>query len=242
MRVAEFCTLIDHNLQVPPELEICCYNVDDALVAQHAGADRIELCAGRPEGGTTPSIGVLRDAIDSIGIPTFPMVRPRGGGFCYDSHEFAAMKTDVATIVELGFPGVVFGVLTTTSAIDEERCRELIDIARGLRPDVELTFHRAFDEVAQPLASYQTLNRLGFNRVLTSGQQTTASAGSELIRELISRGNDPIVMPGGGVRPHNIADLIELGATNLHSSAQSSTTEGVNADIVRSLAEIVHRP
>lgn len=222
------------------ELEICCYNVTDALIAQHAGADRIELCAGRPEGGTTPSIGVLRDARAAIAIPVFPMVRPRGTDFVYDEREFESMKTDVAVIAELGFPGMVFGILDADSNVDSTRCAELIAIARGVNSDIALTFHRAFDEVTDPVAAYGELTALGFDRVLTSGQQPTAPQGSDLLGRLIELGNAPAVMPGGGVRADNVAGLVGLGATNIHSSATPSADRGVDAETVTALAKFVH--
>ncbi len=225
---------------MPRELEICCYNVSDALIAEQAGADRIELCAGRPEGGTTPSIGVLQDARANLRIPVFPMVRPRGGGFTYDDHEFGAMKSDVISIAELGFPGVVFGILDADSDVDEQRCRTLVELARSISPNIDLTFHRAFDEVREPINAYRMLTSLGFDRVLTSGQKRTAPEGSELLRTLIASGNRPAVMPGGGVRLGNVDALLSLGATNVHSSATPDTNHGVDSNTVATLASIVH--
>lgn len=223
------------------ELEICCYNASDALVAEQAGADRIELCAGRPEGGTTPSFGLLQSAQELLSIPVFPMVRPRGGDFVYDEREFEAMTTDVKTICVLGFPGLVFGILDPHGDVDVVRCRDLLSLARSINPDIEVTFHRAFDEVRDPALAYQQLAELGFARLLTSGQQQTALAGIDLLESLISkRGNNPIVMPGGGIRPDNVEQLLAIGATNVHSSATPDEAHGVDPATVRSLVASVH--
>ncbi len=190
------------------QLEICCYSVADAVVAQNAGADRIELCAGRPEGGTTPSVGYLVQAAKALSIPVFPMIRPRGGDFVYDEAEFAAMRVNARMVAEQGFSGVVFGILDAAGFVDVARCSQLLSDIRGINPAIEVTFHRAFDVVTDPRRSYRVLTELGFDRVLTSGQAPTAPDGIDLLSELVTTyGNDPIVMPGGGVRPENAARI-----------------------------------
>ena len=146
-------------------LEICCYSVADAVIAQNSGADRIELCAGRPEGGTTPSVGFLVQAANELKIPVFPMIRPRGGDFVYDDLEFAAMQVDARMVAEQGFGGIVFGILDDDSFVDVPRCAQLLAEVRGINPSIEVTFHRAFDEVTDPRRSYRVLNELGFTRV-----------------------------------------------------------------------------
>ncbi|NQU37811.1 MAG: copper homeostasis protein CutC [Actinobacteria bacterium] len=222
-------------------LEICCYSVADAILAQNSGADRIELCAGRPEGGTTPSVGFLVQAAKSLKIPVVPMIRPRGGDFVYDDLEYAAMRVNARMIAEQGFSGVVFGILDDRNAIDVTRCTQLLADVRGINPAIEVTFHRAFDVVADPYRSYRILTELGFTRVLTSGQAETASAGLPLISELVGTyGNDPIVMPGGGVRTGNAEIFLNAGALDLHSSATLDSDSGVDADTVRTLARLVH--
>lgn len=92
-------------------LEICCYSMECALTAQQNGADRVELCAAPKEGGLTPSLGVLKSVRQRVTIPVHPIIRPRGGDFCYSDGEFAAILEDVRTVRELGFPGLVTGVL-----------------------------------------------------------------------------------------------------------------------------------
>ena len=92
-------------------LEVCCYSMECALEAQRRGADRIELCAAPQEGGLTPSLGVLKSVREAVTIPVHPIIRPRGGDFCYTAGEFAAMLDDVAAVKDLGFSGLVIGIL-----------------------------------------------------------------------------------------------------------------------------------
>ncbi len=106
-------------------LEICCYSVECAVTAQRHGADRIELCAAPKEGGLTPSFGVLKSARQAITIPVHPIIRPRGGDFCYTAGEFSAMLEDIALVRDLGFPGLVIGVLDEDGNIDLPRMRQL---------------------------------------------------------------------------------------------------------------------
>lgn len=231
-----------NNVQMRRLLEICCYSVEDARVAQACGADRIELCAGRPEGGTTPSIGFLTQALSEIQIPIFPMVRPRGGDFVFGPDEFATMRRDVEVVATLGFPGVVLGILTFDGQVDVVRTSELIECGRSINPDLSVTFHRAFDAAADPISAYQDVAATGANRLLTSGQQPTAPAGAQLIGELIrGQGGGPVVMPGSGVRPENVATFLELGALEIHSTATDSDETGINPATVTALAELIHR-
>ncbi|WP_237386421.1 copper homeostasis protein CutC [Xenorhabdus sp. Sc-CR9] len=196
-------------------LEICCYSVNCALIAQKAGADRIELCASPPEGGLTPSSGALRQAIQQISIPVHPIVRPRGGDFCYNNIDFEVMKNDVAYLRDMGFPGVVFGILNEVGHIDRLRMRQLMSLSGNM----EVTFHRAFDMCFDPHAALEQLTELGVKRILTSGQQQNAEMGLPLLKELVQASQGPIIMPGAGVRVSNVSKFLEFGMTEVHSSA-----------------------
>lgn len=196
-------------------LEICCYGVEDAVIAAQRGADRIEFCAAPKEGGLTPSFGALKAIRQAVSIPVHPIVRPRGGDFCYRADEFAAMLDDIKTLRELGFPGIVTGVLTEEGDVDTLRMQEVMQAAQGMA----VTFHRAFDMCAHPLQALDTLAELGVARVLTSGQQSSAEKGVSLIRELIGRSGVPIIMAGAGVRPDNLEIFLAAGIKEVHSSA-----------------------
>ncbi|MGL5698848.1 MAG: copper homeostasis protein CutC [Kluyvera sp.] len=196
-------------------LEICCYSTECAVIAQQNGADRIELCAAPLEGGLTPSYGVLKATRRRVSIPVHPIIRPRGGDFCYTDGEFAAMLDDVRTVRELGYPGLVIGILNPEGEVDIPRMRQIMVAAGSLA----VTFHRAFDMCANPQQAIEQLAELGIARVLTSGQKPSAEKGISLIRELIARPDTPNIMAGAGVRASNLSLFLEAGVKEVHSSA-----------------------
>jgi copper homeostasis protein len=172
--------------------------------AKEAGAQRVELCANLLEGGTTPSLGLMRAARRIPGIGLNVIIRPRGGDFLFDDDEYAIMQTDVAAAKAEGADGVVIGLLTADGDIDAGRAQALIAAARPL----SVTFHRAFDMARDPFAALETLIALGVDRILTSGQETSVLEGLPLIAELIRRAGDRIIiMPGGGVTARNAARI-----------------------------------
>ncbi|MBZ7719827.1 copper homeostasis protein CutC [Klebsiella oxytoca] len=196
-------------------LEVCCYSMECALEAQRCGADRIELCAAPQEGGLTPSLGVLKTVRESVTIPVHPIIRPRGGDFCYTAGEFAAMLDDVAAVRDLGFPGMVIGILDADGQVDRARMKKIM-AAAGM---MAVTFHRAFDMCTNPRQASVELADLGVQRILTSGQQPSAEKGISLIRELISQSDTPIIMAGAGVRAANLPLFLQAGVKEVHSSA-----------------------
>ena len=125
----------------PFKIEICVEGIDGLVAAQQAGADRVELCASLLEGGLTPSLGVIRAALQIATIPFHVIVRPRGGDFLYSELEFQSMLEDVKALRDLGVVGVVIGCLTPDGKIDEPRTKALVDAARPMK----VTCHRAFD-------------------------------------------------------------------------------------------------
>ena len=196
-------------------LEICCYSQACAVTAERAGADRIELCAAPAEGGLTPSAGTLRRVRETVRIPVHPIIRPRGGDFCYSAEEFAVMLEDIAFIRDLGFPGLVIGLLNEDGEVDIPRMQKIMQAAKGMA----VTYHRAFDMCANPLNALEELTDLGVARILTSGQQPTAEKGVSLLRELKVRSRAPIIMAGAGVRLSNLSVFVAAGVDELHSSA-----------------------
>lgn len=196
-------------------LEICCYSMECALTAQQHGADRIELCAAPKEGGLTPSYGVLKSVRQAVSIPVHPIIRPRGGDFCYSSGEFNAMLEDIASVKDLGYPGLVTGLLDENGEIDMPRMRQIMAAAQGMA----VTFHRAFDMCVNPHQGFEKLAELGVARVLTSGQQPSAEKGISLIKELKAQSGVPIIMAGAGVRAANLETFLQAGVEELHSSA-----------------------
>jgi len=186
-----------------------------AVTAQQNGADRVELCAAPKEGGLTPSYGVLKSVREAVTIPVHPIIRPRGGDFCYSAGEFDAMLEDVVRVRELGFPGLVIGLLDEDANVDMPRMRQIMAAAKGMA----VTFHRAFDMCKNPIQTFENLAELGVARILTSGQQSTAEKGLQLIMELKGHSGVPIIMAGAGVRASNLKTFLNAGVEELHSSA-----------------------
>lgn len=206
-------------------MEVCVDSVESAINAERGGAGRIELCSGLLEGGTTPSMGILQVVKQCVQIPVFVMIRPRGGDFLYSDREVEVMKADIRLAKLYGADGLVFGALTEDGHIDKELCMSLMAICRPL----PVTFHRAFDMVHDPVAALETLLTLGFERVLTSGCDSSALEGLPLIKRLIDQAKGRIVvMPGGGITDKNLQRILEgSGATEFHCSARSSRDSGM---------------
>ena len=220
----------------PILLEVCVGSVADVAAADSAGADRVELCGGLELGGLTPSAGAVEGVLDSSRTPVVVMLRPRAGGFCYDRAEFAAMLRDADRSLELGAKGIVFGVLNRKGTIDASRTRELV-LRAGSGDSV---FHRAFDFVADWRASLDLLMELGCTRVLTSGGQASAAAGTAVLREMILHAAGKIeVMPGGGIRAANVAAIVQsTGCRQVHIGAGAASDDGsLPADTEIALAD-----
>lgn len=201
--------------------EVCANGVESSLAAQRGGADRVELCAGIPEGGTTPSIGeitVARRYLTSTRLHV--IIRPRGGDFLYTALELERMAADIDAARQAGVDGVVFGCLQSDGTLDMVANRLLMDHAKGL----SVTFHRAFDRCAHPEEALEQLIELGVDRILTSGQQPQALQGAPLLRKLHEQAAGRIILLAGcGVNESNIRQLHQLtGIREYHFSARES--------------------
>ncbi len=207
-------------------LEICANSVESAVNAQKAGASRVELCAGMPEGGTTPSFGTIlaaRRLLDATRLHV--LIRPRGGDFLYTRLEQEIMLHDIKMARQLGADGVVFGCLTAEGYVDIPLMTKLLNATDGM----SVTFHRAFDVCRKPKEALEQLIDLGISRVLTSGQEPTAEKGIPLLKELVTRAKGRIViMPGCGVGAFNIRRIAEeTGAHEFHLSGRSPVEGGM---------------
>jgi copper homeostasis protein len=200
-----------------PIIELCVEGVDGVVAAQRAGADRVELCASLIEGGLTPSLGVVRQALAVARVPVHVIVRPRGGDFLYSDNEFASMVVDVEGLRELGVAGVVFGCMTADGLVDERKMNELAAAAGPL----SITCHRAFDMTPDVVAAVEALVRCGVDRVLTSGQRDSAVEGLPVLKATVAAAAGRIkVMACGGLHESNIRRVwTESGADELHFAA-----------------------
>ena len=210
------------------KLEIACFNLESALIAQENGADRIELCNGIKVGGTTPTVAIIENAKQNVSVHLYVMIRPRGGNFVYSDEEFQLMKQDILKIKTIGVTGFVFGILTNNNTIDIEKNKELIDLAEP----IPCTFHRAFDAVENYNKALENVIECGFSTVLTSGTFSNVMEGKNVLRELVIQAKDRItIMPGGGLRSTNISELDELVNANFyHSSAIIDGSEIANPE------------
>ena len=202
-------------------VEICANGVESCLAAQEGGADRVELCAGIPEGGTTPSYGeikVTRRVLTTTRLHV--IIRPRGGDFLYTDLEVERMAEDIAMCHQLGVDGVVFGCLNADGTFDLEKNRYLIECSRGM----SVTCHRAFDRAVNPEQALEDVIALGFDRILTSGQQPKAEQGIDLLARLNRQADGRIIlMAGSGVTEQNIRRIREAtGLNEFHFSGRES--------------------
>lgn len=206
-------------------VEICLDSIESAVAAAEGGAHRVELCDNLPEGGTTPSRGMIAVARDAIEIGLHVLVRPRGGDFCYSEREVEVMRKDVETIGELGAEGVVLGALLADGSVDCRLTRDLVERARPM----SVTFHRAFDRSRNATEALEQLLELGVDRVLTSGQAPSALEGLERLTELVDVAGERLtILVGGGVSARTARAIVDgSGAREIH--AGSSVTETITS-------------
>ncbi len=217
-------------------LEVIAFNIQSVLIAQRSGAHRIELCDNPAEGGTTASYGMIKTAREKTSLLLYPIIRPRGGDFLYTEEEFEVMKRDVQLCKELQCDGVVIGLLHADGNVDKKRTMQLVELAFPLG----VTFHRAFDRVANPFEALEDVINTGCERILTSGLKPTALEGVDTLEALVRQADDRIViMPGSGVRADTIQTIAQhTRATEFHSSArkdQPSAMGFINDDMKESL-------
>ena len=187
--------------------EACVESFEKALEAQSNGANRIELCENLSVGGTTPSYGTVKICLEKLNIPIFPMIRARGGNFVYSKDEIEIMKEDIKVFKNLGVKGVVLGCLTSDNKIDLELTKTLVNLAYPM----EITFHKAIDEISNPLDYIEDLVNIGIKRILTSGGKATALEGKDLINDMIKKSNGRLkIVVAGKVTKENLNELSNL--------------------------------
>ncbi len=218
-------------------VEVCVEGLSSALAASLGGADRIELCSHLAVGGITSSAGLIAQACRLQAKPIHVLIRPRGGSFHYTDAEFESMFIDIDTARQQGASGVVIGVLNPDRTINLDRTARLVEAARPL----SVTFHRAFDEVPDPLAALETLQSLGIDRILTSGCAPTAREGLETLSRLVRlAGRSPIILPAGQIRPDDLPSLASIGLTECHVGSAVQRDGLTDPDLVHQFVKIAH--
>lgn len=206
-------------------VEICANSRQSAANAVAGGARRIELCRQLELGGTTPTEEDIRYCVHELKLRTHVLVRPRAGDFVYTDAEFEQICREVEMCRQCGAHAVVVGFLTPDGMIDEERTRHVAQLAAPM----EVTFHRAFDEMRQdPLEALEAVIRCGCHRLLTSGCQPSAEEGIPILRQLVRQASGRItILAGAGVTPANAARIVhETGVTEIHGSCKHTLPDG----------------
>ena len=180
-------------------LEVCVDSLESALAAQSGGADRLELCANLLIGGTSPSPALIEEVLAAVTIPVNVLLRPRFGDFCFTDAEKRILIREVETCRDLGVHGVVLGALLPDGRLDRDHLAQCIE-AGG--PNLSHTLHRAFDLCRDPFEGLEDAVALGFDTILTSGQQAKAIEGAALLGRLVEKAAGRIqILAGSGVGP-----------------------------------------
>ena len=188
------------------QLELCAASVEALTLAKTHGFDRIELCQNLEQGGLTPSAGLIGQALN-LGLETHVLIRPRAGGFHYEQAEIEVIQREIEFCKNLGVQGVVVGLLKSNFELDKSLLQDLMQLA----PELDWTFHRAFDESLDWKRSLDVLMELGFKRVLTSGFASNVEIGLPILLQMCLYANGRIeIMAGGGVNAGNIAKLAQI--------------------------------
>ena len=214
-------------------LEIACFNIESCLLAQEAGADRIEFCADYSVGGITPNHKDILKVRELLQIPLHVIIRPRGGDFNYSRTEIEIIEKDIEFCKKHHIDGVVFGVLTQNKKIDKHTNKLLVELAGNM----STTFHRAIDECNDLREAMNDIVSIGYKRVLTSGGKKSATEGITILKSLQEEYHENIIIiPGGGIRSSNIKELIQqTQCIEYHSAAITTKTDTVNSEEVKQL-------
>ena len=203
--------------------EFCAENVTLLEKAIQAGARRIELCDNLAVGGTTPSYGVTKAAVElaaNYDTTIMTMIRPRGGDFVYNDLEIAIMLEDIRLTAQAGSQGVVFGALTADKKLDKANLEKLIAASKGM----EIVFHMAFDELGDEdqLEAIDWLSQAGVTRILTRAGVSGDSLEKRFnhYHRILEHASGKIeILPGGGIDLDNRQIFIDqLGVTQLHGT------------------------
>lgn len=217
-------------------LEIACFNLGSAIIAESSGAHRIEFCTNYWEGGITPRRENIIETKERIKIPVHVMIRPRGGDYIYSSTEIKEMKDTIAFCRDLNVSGIVIGVLNDNFEVDMDVCADLLSSAGKL----SVTFHRAVDHCPDQDKAFDDLVSLGISRVLTSGGKPNALSGLTELKRLNENYGDKItIVAGGGIRSTNLKQVVQTGCREFHSAALTDNTVTTNATEIKKLLKLL---
>ena len=189
------------------KIELCSSSIESLFFAKEFKFDRVELCQSLEIGGLTPSLAFQEFALSLNSFESHTLIRCKAGGFIYSDLEKKIMLKDMENSVKLGINGLVVGAINSKKEIDIDFMKEI----KSNFPAIELTFHRAFDDLKNHEIELEKLIDLGFKRILTSGGKKSVLEGRETIQKIISKANKRIeIMLGGGIKAENISEIINL--------------------------------
>ncbi len=205
--------------------EVCAFNIQSAIIAEKAGAARVELCDNPVEGVTTPSYGTIFETRERINIDLYPIIRPRAGNYFYDEEEYAIMKRDIMICRDLGCDGISVGAQKLSGEINTEMLKRIVEWAGPMG----VTCNRVFDCAPDPFKALEDIISCGCKRILTSGLKSAAPDAGKLLGELVEAAADRIIiMPGAGIKSTNIKNLVkESNAREYHGSARKIASNPV---------------
>jgi copper homeostasis protein len=222
-------------------IELIAVTIEDAKKIEANGGDRIELVSALSEGGLTSSYGVMKKIIESVNIPVNVIIRPHSQSFIYSDDEIKMMREDIKIAQELGANGVVVGVLNEKKQICEWSLNKLLEPAEGM----EVTFHRAIDELEDPVQGVKILSKYkSINRILTSGGKGSLSNNMEIIRNMILHSGHIKIMVGGGLNFDNVKEIMQMtSAPEYHFGTavrfEGSPFKNISEDLLKKLFKLL---
>jgi len=214
-------------------VEACVESLEESLVAERAGANRLELCDNLGVGGTTPSAELIDAVRAAVSIPVMVMIRPRGGSFVHTPRELDQMRRDLDMALAHEADGVVLGILDENNAVDADRVAEFVRLARG----TPVTFHKAFDVIGDRRRGLDALIDAGVSRLLTSGGAPTAIEGAGELAKLVDQSDGRIeIMAGGKVRGSNVGEIVaRAGLREVHARSERDEAQ------IRAIVDALYR-
>ncbi|MFB7640792.1 copper homeostasis protein CutC [Peribacillus butanolivorans] len=222
-------------------IEFIATTIEDALLIEKSGADRIELVCALTEGGLTPSYALIEAVVNSVSIPVNVMVRPHSQSFQYSPDDLNIMKNDIKIISSLGANGVVLGVLNEKNEINQRYLEELLTACEGL----EITFHRAIDDTPDPVRAAEMLAQYPeITTILTSGGHGDFSTRMQTIHQMKKACGEISILVGSGLNKDNILSIhSELNTGYYHFGTavrkNNSLIEGVQLDKAKEIVNML---
>ncbi|MGE7609303.1 copper homeostasis protein CutC [Peribacillus frigoritolerans] len=224
-------------------IEFIATTIEDALIIEESGADRIELVSSLAEGGLTPSHALIEAVANSVKIPVNVMVRPHSQSFCYTQNDLEIMKKDIQIIRSLGANGVVLGALNEKNEINRPYLEELLTVCEGL----EITFHRAIDDTHDPVISAEMLAQYPeITTILTSGGHGDFPSRMKTIHQMQRVCGDIAILVGSGLNKDNILSIdSELHTGHYHFGTavrkNNSIIEGVTLEKAKEIVNLLKK-